>query len=145
MPKTGNGFPLSRAKTFKLGAGWAWRIVELKAGVAECKLLVAYHPNKENYLAILGYGVGTDTHVMGVLEYHGSHPGWHVHGSCLAATPAQFGRVHYPDMVRFPDGKQRHRDIDFGVTESNALEPAIKHFRLGNAFDELSPLLAGLK
>jgi hypothetical protein len=141
MPKTGNGFPLSKAKGLRVGGGWHWVIIELEAGKAECRLLVAYHPTKENYLAVLGYVVGTDTHVIAALEYHGTHPGWHIHGCCLTAKPGNVGRIHYPDMTRLPDGKGRHRKTVFGVNEFDALEPAVRHFRLRDAFDSMSPLL----
>lgn len=141
MPKTGNGFPLSKAKGLRVGGGWHWVIIELEAGKAECRLLVAYHPAKENYLAVLGYLVGADTHVIAALEYHGTHPGWHVHGCCLSAKPGNVGRIRYPDMKRMPDGKSHHRSTVFGVSEADALEPAIKHFRLRDAFDAMLPLL----
>jgi hypothetical protein len=142
MPKTGNGFPLSKAKGLRVGGGWHWTIIELQAGKAECRLLVAYHPTKENYLAALGYAVGADTHVIATLEYHSTHPGWHVHGCCLPARTGNIGRARYPDMRRVPSsGKGYHRNTVFGVSESSALEPAIKYFQLRDAFDEMLPLL----
>ena len=138
MPKTGNGFPLSKAKNLRVGGGWQWVIIELDADNAECRLLVAYHAAKENYLAVLGYVVGADTHVIASLEYHGTHPGWHVHGCCLTAKPGNAGRLRYPDMARLPEGKSVHRRTVFGVNEFDALELAIRHFRLRDAFDSMS-------
>jgi hypothetical protein len=138
MPKTGNGFPLSKARNFRLGSGWHWNIVEIEAGNLEWRLLVAYQPNKENYQAVLGYVLGADMHVVASLEYHGTHPGWHIHGACRSANSADVGRLRYPDMRRLPDGKKYHRKTAFDVTEADAMRPAIDYFRLNDALNAMS-------
>ncbi|GGI21057.1 hypothetical protein [Oxalicibacterium faecigallinarum] len=137
MPKTGNGFPLSKSRVIRLGGGWHWRIMGLEAAGRECRLLIAFHSAKENYLAALGYVRGSDTEVIGVLEFHGTHPGWHIHGCCKPGRPENVGRMRYTEMVRLPDAKEYHRNTEFRVHEYDALEPAIRHFGLQKAFQNM--------
>jgi hypothetical protein len=135
MPKTNSRFPLSKNKGLRLGAGWIWTVIGLTAGDQTCRLLIALHSGKENYQAILGYESEADTQVIGCLEYHGTYAGWHVHGCCSPAEKATVGRLRYPAMTRLPDGKSRHRRTEFGVTETDALRPAIQFFKLQDALD----------
>lgn len=117
-------------------------LINLLAGNVQCRLLVAYHPGKENYQAILGYAVGKgqDTQVIASLEYHSTHPGWHVHGCCSNVDIAQAGRTRPPTMKRVPDGKSYHRQTTFSITESDALRPAIEFFDLNDALNDMSGL-----
>lgn len=139
MPKTNSRFPLSKNRGIRLGAGWTWTVLNLSAGNKDFRMLIAYHVGKENYQAVLGYEFDADTHVIACLEYHGTHAGWHVHGCCSAPEKMNVGRMRYPDMKRLPSGKSKHRRIDFGVTESAALKPAVDFFKLQDALDAWNP------
>lgn len=73
-------FPLSKGRAFQLGNLWHWRVDLWEAGSMKGRLLIAYHLGKENYLAWLSIERGPKEYaVVLCLEYHGDHPGWHVH------------------------------------------------------------------
>jgi hypothetical protein len=139
MPKTGGTFPLTKArKSFRVGApGWRWRVVTLSASGQTYRLLVMYHAAKENYYAILGLVTSGDMLVVGKLEYHSTHRGWHVHSCCKELDMANAGRMKYQDMSRYPrDGKGHHRSQAFGVDgDVAALEKAAHHFRIPDLKD----------
>lgn len=131
MPKTGRRFPLTKARNFRLGSGWRWCALEIDAEGRSYRLLVAYNPLKENFLALLGTAVSAEESlVLASLESHGSHPGWHVHGCCATVGSAAFGRLRYPEMVRIPDGKRPHRVCRFPGNDSEALDVVGRHFRI---------------
>ena len=131
MPKAGNKFPLTKARSFRVGTpGWRWRLLHISAGGQNYRLLVTYHPAKENFIALLGVELGTDTMVLGVLEYHSTHRGWHFHGCCKAADTSHAGRLRYPGMERVPKGDSFHRDKSFNIDDDSAYETVKKYFRL---------------
>lgn len=131
MPKT--KFPLSKNRSFKVGVGWVWTLLEIEADGKKFRLLVAYHPGKENYFAHLGLEAGADMHLIGSLEYHSNHAGWHAHGCCEPLEKSHVGRMRYPTMKRLPSGDKYHRNIEFGVSASSALKPALDFFKLHGA------------
>lgn len=130
MPRTGGKFPLSKNHSFRLGTNWRWRVVDLTAGTSDFRLLIAYHEHKQQYLAALGVSNLSDTLVLARLEYHGTHPGWHLHAYCNGSEQRHWGRMSYPEMVRLPSGKKRHRRMDFSINDSDALDLATKFFRI---------------
>ena len=141
MSKTNSPFPLSKSRGLRLGTGWTWTVITLTANGLSFRLLVSFHTGKENYQAALGYVAGTDdTYVIGCLEYHGTHAGWHVHGCCEPPQKQNVGRMRYPDLKRLPNGKKKHRRIDFGVSQSNGLGPAVKFFKLQEALNNWTPI-----
>lgn len=115
-------------------------VIEFKVVNTNCRLLIAYHPNKQNYEATLGVLADGDVLVLSRLEYHSTHPGWHVHGCCKDIDKSNVGRLKYPDMKRVPDGKSFHRRNDFGITGDSAIRPAIEFYRLEDALKNRSPL-----
>lgn len=135
MPMTANGLPLSKSKGYRLGAGWRWKIVELSIATDKYRLLIAYHAAKQNYHCLLGVNLGSDTLVLARLEYHSTHPGWHVHACCTETESRHWGRVGYQDMKRLPQKGARHRDTTFVANDDMAMKIAAKHF----CIDELLP------
>ena len=80
----GTAFPLSkrRQRFYRLGAAYRWRIVRFTAEGFTFRLLVAFNIAKEQYRAVLGLEHERDMSVLASYEFHGTHPGWHLHGSC---------------------------------------------------------------
>lgn len=126
-----SAFPLSKRSSVRLGRGWHWRVDTLTGGGETFRLLTAFQPDKEEYRAILGLvGPGELLTIIGELEYHGTHPGWHCHAVCEDVTSIVPGCVHHEarGCVRLPGGDRHHRDMEFDVTESNALGKAFEFF-----------------
>lgn len=131
MPKAGNKFPLTKARSFRVGTpGWRWRLLRISADGQDYRLLVTYHSAKENFVALLGVELGADTLVIGVLEYHSTHRGWHFHGCCRAADTANAGRLRYPGMERVPKGSSFHRDTSFNIHDASAYATLENYFRI---------------
>lgn len=131
MPKTGGKFPLSRARSFRVGAaGWRWRVVQLEAGGRHYRLLCLLHAGKCNFVAILATPVGTDLLVLGALENHGSHPGWHVHASCKTPEAGLSGRLRYDGMKRAAAGAYANEATPFPSSDDEADAVLVRYFRL---------------
>ena len=79
MPRTAFPMSRSRSKAYRLGAGWRWRVVEFDANGMEYRLLIAYRTDKEQYMARLGVNDDGDMKIVASLEFHGTHPRWHLH------------------------------------------------------------------
>ncbi len=94
MPAT--AFPLSKGRSYTLGASWRWCICELEGNGASYRLLVAFHYMKAQYQAWLGYRDGADQALIGRLEYHPTHRGWHVHVKCGPLADVSRGVVKQP-------------------------------------------------
>lgn len=69
--------------------------------------------------------------VIASYEFHGTHPGWHLHAACgdLESIPLGSMRGHW--QKRLPLPRKVHRRTDFGVTDdATALDVAARFFRL---------------
>lgn len=132
MPKSGNKFPLSRARGFRVGVtGWRWRVLQYQDDQSrQYRLLVLYHPGKQQYVAALGTPVGTDLLVLGVLEYHATHPGWHMHAPCKLPPTHNSGRLRYPEMKRVQGRIGQNALQPFPTTDGAALEIAVRYLKL---------------
>lgn len=132
MPKSGtNAVSLSRARVIRLGAEWRWTHIKLDVDSEPHRIWVCYHPRKQNYMA-LACKVLADSEmlVLGVLEHHGTHPGWHIHGCCSETDESCLGRLRYPEMVRIPEAGRIHRNFAFPSCDEDALDIAGRHFRI---------------
>lgn len=131
MPKTGGKFPLSKARSFRVGApGWRWRILQYDCAGRKYRILAMYHAEKENFLAVLATPINADLLVLGCLEYHSTHRGWHMHGACKNLSSENSGRLRYPAMVRIPSGTSVCRSMSFPSGDDSFLETVIRYFRL---------------
>lgn len=130
MPKP--AFPLSRSKGrfYRLGA-YRWRIVRFTALAAEFRVLIAYHPDKQQYRAVLALERDGDMTVLAQYEYHGTHPGWHVLATCSEVDSAPVGVMRNPWQRRLPRARHFHRNTAFGISgDDQALDRAAAFFRL---------------
>lgn len=93
-------------------------------------IVIAFHEGKENYVAHLLYPVGNDSLVLATVEYHGTHPGWHLHVNCDGEGGDNVGRLRYPAQRRIPNGKLGHRARKLPIIQAAALEPVIEFFRV---------------
>ena len=131
MPKSGGKFPLSRARSFRVGdRGWRWRVMRFDCCGRDFVLLITYHAGKQNYLAVVATPIGTDLLVLGALENHSTHSGWHVHASCRPVASSNSGRMRYPDMQKIPSGKSINASLPFPADDVLAYEIAARYFRL---------------
>jgi hypothetical protein len=126
-------FPLSkrRGRAYRLGSSYKWRVIQFAALGETCRLLVVYNADKEQYRATLAIDRDRDMIVVASLEFHGTHPGWHLHGACGDIDTHPMGSMRGPLQRRFPKARTTHRRHDFKVTnEDSALDVAAKFFRL---------------
>jgi hypothetical protein len=131
MPKSGGKFPLSKARNFRVGAsGWRWRVLEFACSTATVKILATYHAGKRNYLAAVGVPLGSDLLVLGRLENHGTHPGWHVHALCSHVPASSAGRLSHPDMKRPAAGEATNARLPFPSDDVAATEILVRYFKL---------------
>ncbi len=131
MPKTGGKFPLSKAKNFRVGAtGWRWRVISVAVAGKPYLVLVMYHTAKQNFVAAVGTPVGGDLLILGVLENHSTHPGWHLHAGCKDPVVADSGRMRYDGMRRVSCGTTKNLKLPFPDGDSAAFEIAARYFRL---------------
>lgn len=131
MPRS--AFPLSKSKAraYRLGAAYRWRVIRFESEGEAFRVLIAFNPDKEQYRAILGWESGHDTSVVASYEFHGTHPGWHLLAYCddLANIPP--GVMRSPWQKRFPRPREKHRRTQFGINdETKALDVAAQFFRL---------------
>jgi hypothetical protein len=139
-----SAFPLSRSgKSMRLGGSWEWRIVKFQSDGGRYRLLIAINLAKEQYHATLGCEYAKDMKVLATYEFHGTHPGWHVHSACGDISNVPIGRYTGEWKTRIPRGRGLHRRQDFNVTRENALSIACAFFGLhesdkaqGDLFDE---------
>lgn len=98
---TRNAFPLSRTRNLQLGSRWTWRVDILEIDRVECRLLTAFDPLKQSFVAWLSYQRGDGYAIVARLEYHGSEPGMHCHATCDAVSETPVGIVK-PFGTRLP-------------------------------------------
>jgi hypothetical protein len=128
---TRNAFPLSRTRNFQLGVRWTWRVDMLEIDGNECRLLTAFEPSKNGFLAWLSYRRGDSYTMVARLEFHGSEPGLHCHSSCDDLHNVQVGVVKPYPSVRLPSARAKHRRDQFSMmTEASALSTSFGFFRV---------------
>ena len=91
---------------------------------------VRFRADLEQYAAILAMDDGGDMTVLARYEFHGTHPGWHVHACCENVHEIVPGRLLSPLHSRLPENGRFHRNTRFGVTRENAADMAIAKFGL---------------
>jgi hypothetical protein len=130
MPK--NLFPLTKSgnRTLRFGSGYQWRLVTFTALSTSFRLLIAVSATKEQYYAHLGMVIAGDTRMLGSLEFHGSHPGWHLHAGCDDVLLIPPGRYEGPWRKMLPTSHSKCRRKQFNVTDANRLTIAIDFFRV---------------
>lgn len=131
MPRS--AFPLSRprSRSFRLGSAYRWRVIRFESLDLSFWLLIAFHEKKEQYKATLALEHERDLSVLASLEFHGSHPGWHLHASCGDAEEVPKGVMRGPWQNRYPRARRFHRQMDFDISgDGKALHRASAFFGL---------------
>ena len=133
-----HSFDFGARNPFQLGNQWWWRVDKLSWSDGSGKLLTAYHLANENYLAWLAVERGTGEHVIvGCLEFHGTHPGWHFHSRCDDMSQFRAGVQRQRNGgIRIPAKGRYHRQTDYGMGPQEAINRAYQAFNVGTAEKE---------
>ncbi|KAB7647686.1 hypothetical protein [Polymorphobacter fuscus] len=125
-------FPLGK-RGYILGNQWHWRVDELDCGGVPGRLLVAYRLDKVNYQAWLSIERSPGIHtVVASLEYHGDHPGWHLHSKCAAISEFDAQTSRQRNMgIRIPAVRAYHRAREYEMSHQEATNRAYRTFRIG--------------
>lgn len=130
-------FPMSKGKknSYRLGAAYRWRIIKFDALTHSFRLLVAYRTDVDEFRAMLGMVVGSDTRLVCEHCFHGSHPGWHVHADCGHIENNPVGVMRWPGYTRRPKSRSAHRSLQLvrgggKLNEGYALQIAEQRFQL---------------
>ena len=137
MPKS--AFPLSRSRSFQLGRKWRWRVDLLEIEGGEARLLTALDPGTERFLAWLSVRRGDDFAIVARYEFHGDHPGWHIHSQCGLVAGLTAAQIKPYGSRRIPAANRRHRRVDYGVTEAGAIAAAYRVFRISLGDEDAFP------
>lgn len=138
MPRS--EFPLSRPRNrfFRLGSGYRWRVIKFDSLEQSYRLLIAFHAQKEQYRATLGLEHERDLSVLASLEFHGTHPGWHVHAACGDAEAVPRGMLRGSWQLRCPSARRFHRQAHFDISnDDQALFRASRFFGLHKSEETL--------
>lgn len=86
------------------------------------------HPQRDNWKAVLAIEGNGEAFVVCRFEYHGSHPGLHVHSDCQTSG-LEKGAAGMNVRGRLPEnGKQHRRKLPW--TEATFWEAAKRFFRV---------------
>lgn len=88
-------------KTKPIRAGWQWRSVVAVSEQKEYIFLVQGHEDKDNWGAWLVLRTDSGYSLVTRFEYHGSHPGFHIHAHCDRGG-IEDGTGSINDLVRIP-------------------------------------------
>lgn len=123
-------------KTRLIRGSWQWRSAVAESSIAEYVLLALINPERDNWearLILLNEGTGS---VISRYEYHGSHPGLHIHAHCERGG-IEAGSTGMDNLIRLPDvGSERQVNIAFRA--NTFWERAKRHYRIS---DKKGPLL----
>jgi hypothetical protein len=126
-------FPLSHVKTaHRLGKTWQWCVVQVADEQQHYNLLVAFEPGKRQYWAWLGAKFGADLALIGRLEFHESHEGWHCHWKTGPLVEVARGAVKAP----YPKERRRTCEGDaIDVSKADAFGVAFSVFNVSPSTD----------
>lgn len=119
-------FPLSKTK-IKVSKLSRWKVIKFTCEGADFAVLIVYRIDKEQYWSYLAENLGSDMTVIARLEYHATHPGWHMHSNCDTSknVPGRTGGL----IQRIPQVSSPHRRQDFGITgDASAEAKAVSTF-----------------
>ena len=123
-----NAFPMSYGRKFRLALGWKWCVHTLTDGIRTFNLLVAFDPGKQQYQSWLGVVKGNDNQLVGRLEFHDSHGGWHCHWKACSLSDVRAGVVKTGSFDRTRQCKGERLDI----SELDATGIAFRIFNVDN-------------
>ena len=122
-------------KTRPNRAGWEWRSALVKSDISEYIFLSHVHPDRDNWQAMLVLKSDLGGSLISRYEYHGSHPGIHVHADCSRGG-IEVGPTGINDLLRIPQvGKERQNNIT--LRKNLFWDKARLHFRIDYPKGEL--------
>lgn len=109
---------------------WTWRSASaVGENGREFVLFANCAPKYNKWQAILVMKSGTkDGSVVARYEYHGDHPGIHVHSDC-ETSGIEMGSAGLNNLNRFPNAKSHHRRVE-PLTANKFWEQAKAFFRV---------------
>jgi len=126
MPR--NAFPLSRSHSYVLGSSFDWCVCEASCDRHDYRILIAFDAEKAQYRAWLGLVCGHDQALLGRVEFHPSHHGWHSHVKLGPVDNVVRG------VVRESNEHEKCRvcpvDHSFSVTQLDARGIAFRAFNI---------------
>jgi hypothetical protein len=99
----GGVYPLTRL--------WRWKVTSLEVVDRKFKLLTAYHTKVPEFQAVVAENLGDISRVFASLEFHQSHPGWHLHSTCDVIELVSVGLSRPREFVRLPSAQKPHRCV----------------------------------
>lgn len=115
-------------KSVPIRAGWKWKSARLHAADRTYILWALCNPRRDNWKAVLAIEVIGQASVLCRFEYHGSHPGLHIHSDCQKSG-LEGGPAGMNVGVRLPDkGTFHRRNVPW--TEATFWEAAKSFFRV---------------
>lgn len=98
------------------------------AGDINFVLTAICNPGRDNWQAVLILETGEGPSVVSRFEYHGSHPGVHIHADCERGG-IELGSIGLDNLVRVPGNNKPHRRVN-GWTENTFWEAAKRFFHI---------------
>ena len=114
-------------RTKPIRAGWQWRSVVAQSEHKEYIFLVQGHEEKDNWAAWLVVKTDGGYSLVTRFEYHGSHPGFHVHAHCDRGGIEE-GTGSINDLVRIPNATSKGAIV--ALRRDKFWEQARRRFRI---------------
>lgn len=115
-------------KTKPIRAGWTWRSARCVSVSEDYVLLAECNPSRDNWKAMLLLEATGGWSAVGRFEFHGSHPGLHVHSDC-DRSGLEPGPRSIDGLTRIPGAKAFHRRLG-AWTEHSFWEAAKRFFHV---------------
>lgn len=127
----------AKAKFYKWGPLYTWRIISFSALGCECRVLILLNESKQIFRASFGVTTKGETTTLCDYEFHASEPGWHCHARCDDIGSINAGTNRF-GSVRLPKFNSPHRRSEFKFSRSDlspvyAFNCAVKVFGLDKA------------
>lgn len=119
-------------------AGWQWRSLRARANGRDYLAVAQCNPRRDNWKSVLILETDAGPSVVARFEYHGSHPGNHVHSNC-ATSGLEVGVVGMDNLGRIPSIKNHHRRTE-AFTPSSFWRATRDFFRIETPSGEQSEL-----
>jgi hypothetical protein len=115
-------------RTRPVRSGWLWRSAKAESVERQYILNALCNPTRDNWQAMLILCTEAGASVIGRYEYHGSHPGLHLHADCDRGG-LEFGSMSIDNLPRRPPAQSFHRRVS-AWTENTFWEAARRFFRV---------------